>query len=332
MNKKIVLATPYVRKIARELGIDIENIKGTGKWGNVTEQDIQHYRKEIKESKKDEKIERKKKEEEKEEGEMKEKIPKIEKYQYYQPENLDSLSSKISISSKDQFIKVRGIIKGMVKTMSEACNVPHLGYRDEISVNNLKTVREELKAIAKGKNIKLSFMPFFIKACSLAMKEYPIINSLLSDDKQIVIVRHQHNIGIAMDSPLGLVVPNIKNCEKKSIFDIAEELQHLIDLSEKGKLGLDEMKDTSFTISNIGAIGGTYVHAIMEPTYSTILGIGKFKTLPRYNEKMEVVPTTICNLSFSCDHRFIDGASIGRYSELVRKYLENPEVMLLHMK
>lgn len=236
----------------------------------------------------------------------------------------------ISLMSDDVVEPVRGLKRTMIKTMSLAAQVPSMGVFDDYYVDNLIQLRETLKPIALEKGIKLSYTPFFLKAASLAMKAFPIINSTLSNDHKDIIFHKAHNISIAMDTPAGLIVPNIKHCETKSIFEIAAELKRLSDLGREGKLSGDDLKHGTFTISNIGALGGgVYARPVLMPHESCIVALSEFKKYPRIEEKTnQVVVRSVMHVSWSCDHRIIEGATLLRFSNKLKSYMENPTSML----
>ncbi|XP_048670570.1 lipoamide acyltransferase component of branched-chain alpha-keto acid dehydrogenase complex, mitochondrial isoform X2 [Marmota marmota marmota] len=209
-------------------------------------------------------------------------------------------------TGKDITEPVKGFQKAMVKTMSAALKIPHFGYCDEVDVTELVKLREELKPIAASRGIKLSFMPFFLKA--------------------------SHNIGIAMDTEQGLIVPNVKNVQIRSVFEIATELNRLQKLGSAGQLSTSDLTGGTFTLSNIGSIGGTYTKPVILPPEVAIGALGSIMALPRFNQKGEVYKAQIMNVSWSADHRIIDGATMSRFSNLWKSYLENPAFMLLDLK
>lgn len=184
-------------------------------------------------------------------------------------------------------------------------------------------------------------MTFFIKAFSLALRDYPLLNSLYDINKpfEYTLVK-QHNISLAVDSPKGLVVPNIKNVDALSIMDIQAEIKRLVKSAEAGTLGAKDLFDGSICISNIGTMGGTYTGPLILPPQTTIVGLGRVQNLPRYINKPTVSgvenlvlePRKIMNVSFGCDHRVIDGATVTKFSNKWKSYLEDPSTMLLHLK
>lgn len=221
----------------------------------------------------------------------------------------------------------------MVQTMTAANAVPQLGYSDEINVDALWEMRAALNKEAQSKyGVKLSFMPFILKAASLALKQFPQLNAHANADCTQLTHKAAHNLGLAMDTPRGLLVPNIKDVASKSILDIAVDMARLAKLGQEGKLGREELTGGTFTISNIGSIGGTYMKPILVVPEVVIGALGAFQTLPRYDANLALKPTRVMNVSWSADHRVVDGATMARFSNLWKFYLENPAAMLLDTK
>jgi len=222
--------------------------------------------------------------------------------------------------------------KAMTKSMTEALMIPHFGYYDEIDMTNLVQVRKDLKAVCQERGVKLSYMPFMVKAASMALLHYPIINSSVDVQKETITFKHNHNIGVAMDTQQGLLVPNIKAVQNLSVFEIASELTRLHQVGLAGKLTSQDLTGGTFSLSNIGSIGGTYASPVILPPEVAIGALGKVRVLPRYNSRGEVYPAHIMNVSWSADHRVLEGAIVARFSNLWKEYLENPSKLLLDLK
>ncbi|CEF67553.1 Lipoamide acyltransferase component of branched-chain alpha-keto acid dehydrogenase complex, mitochondrial [Strongyloides ratti] len=293
-----VLATPAVRRIAWENNIDLTTVNGSGRNGRIMKEDVLRFLGEI---------------------------PPLE-------EPKEEISKKSIITGEDKVVPIRGYTRAMVKTMSQALNVPHFGYNDEFYVDKLVEMRKDLKEISKEKGIKLSYMPMFIKACSLALLKYPSLNATVDENLENVIYKSSHNICLAMDTPGGLVVPNIKNCEQKTIFEIAEDLMKLHESGKKQQIRKEDLSGGTFTLSNIGAIGGTYASPVIFVPQVAIGAIGKIEKLPRFDKSGNVYPASIVKISWAADHRVVDGATMARFSNLMKSYLENPSLMLSEMK
>ncbi|XP_018417462.1 PREDICTED: lipoamide acyltransferase component of branched-chain alpha-keto acid dehydrogenase complex, mitochondrial isoform X2 [Nanorana parkeri] len=319
-------ATPAVRRLAMENNIKLSEIVGTGRDGRILKEDILNFLA-------------------KQTGAIIPPSPEIEIIPPFPRAQIPKSSQKevtpsipvtftkpITFSGKDVTEPLKGFHKAMVKTMSAALKIPHFGYCDEIDMTQLVQIREDLKPAAEARGVRLSFMPFFIKAASLGLLQYPVLNASLDENCQNITYKAAHNIGIAMDTPQGLIVPNVKNVQVRSIFEIATELNRLQNLGSSGQLGAAELTGGTFTLSNIGSIGGTYAKPVILPPEVAIGAFGKMQVVPRFDSRGQVVKAHILNISWSADHRIIDGATMSRFSNLWKSYLENPSSMLLDLK
>lgn len=221
----------------------------------------------------------------------------------------------------------------MFKTMTKSLNTPHLLFADELTVGSITNIRKKLANDRDPK--KITLLPFIVKAVSLALNEYPLLNARVDTsvpEKPKLIMRSKQNIGIAMDTPTGLVVPNIKDAASRSIFDIAAEISRLSALGKAGKLTPADLSGGTITVSNIGNIGGTYVAPVIVPTEVAILGVGRTRTVPVFDEEGNVAKGEQVNFSWSADHRVVDGATMARMGNRVRELIEAPELMLLNLR
>uniref|UniRef100_H3CGJ9 Dihydrolipoamide acetyltransferase component of pyruvate dehydrogenase complex n=1 Tax=Tetraodon nigroviridis TaxID=99883 RepID=H3CGJ9_TETNG len=241
-------------------------------------------------------------------------------------------SPKPVFTGKDVTEPLKGFHKAMVKTMTAALKIPHFGYCDEVDLSRLVALRRDLKGAAEARGVKLSYMPFFMKAASLGLLHFPILNACVDQDCQNITYKASHNIGVAMDSAQGLLVPNVKNVQLLSVFQLAQELNRLQALGAAGQLGSADLSGGTFTLSNIGSIGGTYAKPVILPPEVAIGALGKIQILPRFDAGGQVVRAHIMNVSWSADHRIIDGATMCRFSNLWKEYLENPASMVLDLK
>lgn len=233
----------------------------------------------------------------------------------------------------DQVIPVTGIARIMAKTMVEAHKVPTLLYGDEIIMDNLLEYRMRIKAQAEALGVRVSPLAFIIKATSMALSEYPSLNSHVNKDCTEITHKGSHNIGIAMDTPRGLLVPNIKNVQNCSVLDIARDIDRLRELGLAGKLGAADLQGGTFTLSNIGAIGGTYCAPLLVVPEVCIGALGKTQVLPRYDANMELKPTSVMAMSLSADHRVLDGATVARFANHLKELVEDPlAAFLLHSR
>lgn len=312
-NNKKALATPAVRRLAAEHGINITEVPGTGKQGRVLKEDILGF------------LATRRPAATKTELSVKEPLVQA-------PLTIAPVRPKFAdLSDKDRTEPVKGITKAMVRTMSEALKIPHFGYCDEIDVTRLTLLRKELKEPAAQRGTKFSYMPVVLKACSMALMQYPVLNSTFDAQKETITYKADHNIGVAMDTAQGLLVPNIKRVQTLSVYEIAVELNRLHELGLKGKLGEADLAAGTFSLSNIGSIGGTYAKPVIMPPQVAIGAIGKVQVVPRFDDDGELVKAHVFNVSWSADHRVIDGATMARFSNVWKSYLENPGTMILDM-
>jgi len=298
-----VLATPAVRRLASENKLVLSKITGSGKDGRVTKSDILQAL------------------EKSTVGEAVAQTPTPEP------------SKIVTMVETDQEVPIRGYARAMVKTMTAAAKVPHFGYADELIVDNIITFRKNLLRVANERGVeKLTLMPIFLKALSLSLKAYPVVNSQLKEESMSLIYKSSHNIGVAMDTPSGLVVPNIKNCQNKSILEIAQELNRLTLLARENKLTMEDLTGGTITLSNVGTIGGTYTSPVLNLPEVAIGALGKIQTVPKFDSQGTLKPVQIIQLSWSADHRVLDGATVARFSTLFKNYVENPTSMLLECR
>jgi len=309
-----VLATPSVRKMAMENKVNLEEVKGTGKDGRILKDDIVFY------------LENKNGKSKSPEPPSPPKIESVQKT--YVPQN----SSVLQNLKVDKTEQIKGIQKAMVKTMTQANTIPHFSYCDEYDTTNLVKMKYYLKELGKERGVKISILPILIKACSVALNQYPVLNAHVDQKCDSITYRANHNIGIAIDTANGLVVPNIKNVETKSIVDIAAELNRLQNLALSSKLGPSDLTGGTFTLSNIGSIGGTYMKPVILPPEVAIGALGKSQKLPRFDHDDNVKVANIMAVSWSADHRVIDGATMAKFSNLVKKYVENLSLLVMDLR
>lgn len=304
------LATPAVRGLLKKYDVDIAKIPGTGKDGRVLKFDLHKY------------------------------VASLSTSQDSSGSTLPECSPPTSTPTEqtEEPIKLTTIQSQMFKTMTRSLSIPHFLYADEIDITALSTLRRRLNiASSSPPQQKLSYLPFIIKALSLALLDFPLLNARIDtsspDNVPRLIMRKHHNIGIAMDTPQGLLVPNIKHVQSHSILSLASEITRLHSLARAGGLSAKDMTGGTITVSNIGSIGGTYVSPIIASGNEVaILGIGKVRAVPAFGEGGEVVRKEVCNFSWSADHRVVDGATVARVGERVRALVEEPGGMIVGMR
>ncbi|CAH0749751.1 unnamed protein product [Diatraea saccharalis] len=309
-----VLTTPAVRRIASQFQVDLSLIKATGKNGRIMKEDVLSHLN----------ISSDKSNEVPEETSTSLRAVSIP---------LTAAHAKTEIILDDRTVPVTGFTKAMVKSMTEAMKIPHFGFSDEYDVTKLIESRQILKNLAEEHGVRLTYMPIIIKAASLSLTSFPILNSSLDSSCENITYKSSHNIGVAMDTPNGLVVPVIKNVQNKSILEIARELNTLQEKGVKGQLGLNDLSGGTFTISNIGivSVGGTYTKPVIFPPQVAIGALGRIQALPRFDSSGNVVKANILTASWSADHRVIDGVTMARFSNSLKRYLENPYTLLLDL-
>ncbi|MBM33396.1 MULTISPECIES: dihydrolipoyllysine-residue acetyltransferase [unclassified Arsukibacterium] len=301
------LASPAVRRLARELSIDLAKVQGSGDKGRVYKEDVKAFA----------------------EGTNK---PAAAGKAKTQSDARTAAPVQGPAQSADRVEPIKGIKAAMARQMADSvATIPHFTYCEEIDLTELIALRLSLKDSYAKQGVKLTMMPFFMKALSLAIKDFPVMNSQPNSDCTELRYFSEHNIGVAVDSKVGLLVPNVKGCQAKSIVDIARDLGRLTDSAREGRVSPADLKGGTITISNIGAIGGTVATPIINKPEVAIVALGKVQNLPRFNAKGEVEARQLMQISWSGDHRIIDGGTIARFTNLWKQYLEQPTSMLVNM-
>jgi pyruvate dehydrogenase E2 component (dihydrolipoamide acetyltransferase) len=234
-------------------------------------------------------------------------------------------------SGTEERVKIIGVRRTIANAMVNAKRTqPHYTYVEEVDATELVALRKKLKPIAADRGVKLSFMPIFMKACSVVFRSFPNINANMDEEKFELIVKGDHNIGVACDTPNGLYVPVVRNVEQKSVLHIAAELEDLIARTKTGKARIDELRGGTFTITGVGQIGGILATPILNHPEVAILGVNviRDRVVPHNGE---IAVRKMMNLSPSFDHRIIDGAVGARFTAALKAVLENPESMLLEL-
>jgi pyruvate dehydrogenase E2 component (dihydrolipoamide acetyltransferase) len=211
---------------------------------------------------------------------------------------------------------------------NSAQTIPHATHHDTAVVDELVDSRGELQSRAENRGIKLTYMPFVLKALVAGLKEHPVMNTELDEEAEEIRYKEYYNIGIAVATDAGLMVPVVKHVDEKGILDLATEVNELAEKARNQEIAPSEMQDGSFTVTNFGAIGGEYATPIINHPETGILGLGAIEQRP-VAEDGEVVARDTLPLSLSIDHRVIDGAEAAQFTNTVIEYLENPTLLLL---
>ena len=288
-----VLTTPAVRKMAREHSLDLATIAGTGKQGRVLKEDVLAY--------------------------LNQKAGKQ--------------TATVQVNSiQDRREPIKGVRKIMAERMADSvATIPHFTFIDELDITELMGLRSDLVKNHSSDDLKITLMPLFIKALSLALNEFPIVNSRANTEFTELTYLASHNIGMAVDGKTGLLVPNIKNVQQLGLLDVAREVNRLTEAARSGVINPADLAGGSITISNIGVIGGTAAMPIINKPEVAIVALGKIQKLPRFDANNNIVSRSILTVSWSGDHRVIDGGTIARFNKLWKQYLEQPQTMLLAM-
>ncbi|KAI3928026.1 hypothetical protein MKW98_023627 [Papaver atlanticum] len=314
-NKGGVLSTPTVRHLAKEYGININDILGTGKDGRVLKEDVLKYAANI--------------------GLCQlvahSQASSTEQLQIKEEDTACALSLD-GCNFEDTRMPLRGFPRTMVKSMTMAAKVPHFHYLEEINCNSLMKLKASFQNDNSDPTVKHTFLPFLIKSLSMALTKYPIVNSSFNEESYEVILKGSHNIGVAIATPNGLVVPNIKKVQTLSILEITKELSRLQQLALTNKLSSEDISGGTITLSNIGSIGGKFGSPILNLPEVAIIAIGRIQKLPRFADDGSIYPASIMNVNIGADHRIVDGATVARFCNEWKLLIEKPELLILHTR
>ncbi|MEM0133910.1 MAG: dihydrolipoamide acetyltransferase family protein [Thermoplasmatales archaeon] len=277
-EKSSVLAPPAVRKLAREKGVDLSKVKGTGQNGRITVKDVESFT-----------------------------LQPVEKIETAETKPLTAERKTLELKGLRRLISEK-----MIKSKR---NIPHYAVAEEVKMQELLDFKEKLKT----QGISLSFTPFFVKAAVAALKEYPYLNARSQEDGSFELLNY-YNIGIAVDTVEGLTVVVVKGADKKTLTEISSEIEDLAKRAREGKLKLDEVKDSTFTITNVGSIGGIFSTPIINYPEVAIMGVHRV---------MDGSQGKFMYVTLSADHRLIDGAMAARFIVRVKRYLEAPATLLV---
>ncbi len=318
---KRVLATPATRKLARELGVDIAQVKGTGPDGRVTDADLQAFAKAgaapvTAPAPRPTRVER---------------VPTADASTTARPTPAPIV--RPAGSERPEGLEERLPLRGVRKIISDhmiqsVTTAAHFTYVDEVDVTQLVKSREALKPIAEKQGTKLTYLPFIVKAVVGALKRHPYLNASIDHDKQEIVLKYYYNIGIATATEQGLIVPVVKGADRLSMIEIAAEIERLSEKARSGKIALDELQSGTFTITSLGAQGGLFATPIINSPESAILGIHEIKKRPVViNDQIVIRDIMLIALSF--DHRLIDGHVGAAFAKEVKAFLEEPNWLMV---
>ncbi|WP_432355874.1 dihydrolipoamide acetyltransferase family protein [Sporosarcina sp. A2] len=313
-----VIAMPSVRKFAREEGVDIHQVAGSGKNGRVMKEDIESFKsggsKATQPEAQDEPV-----------STGTQEVQQQQETQTTQPAAA-ALPEGDFPETREKLSNIRKMIaKAMVNSKRTA---PHVTLLDEVDVTELVAHRKKFKEIAAEQDVKLTYLPYVVKALVSTLRKFPELNTSLDDATEELIQKHYYNIGIAADTDRGLLVPVIKHADRKSMFAISKEISDLGAKARDGKLSASEMKGASCSITNIGSAGGQWFTPIINHPEVAILGIGRISEKPVVKNG-EIVAAPMLALSLVFDHRVIDGATGQQALNHLKHLLGNPELLLM---
>ncbi|MBN2745619.1 MAG: 2-oxo acid dehydrogenase subunit E2 [Bacteroidales bacterium] len=292
-TKRKALATPVARAMAKDMGVDINQVKGTGPGGRVMKDDI------------------------------------IKFAQGKSTSTNQKTSISVSSEMETEVVAMSQIRKTIAKNMiASKHNAAHMTIFDEVEISTLDSVRKKYKADFEKRGSKLTYLAFVVKATALALKKFKALNSEMDMENSQMIYKKYYNIGIAVDTEKGLVVPVIKNADTLSIFDISMKIAEFSEKARTATLTLDEMKDGTFTITSYGSIGGKFAVPVINYPQAGILGVGRISQQPVVIDNQLAIGLVL-PLSLSVDHRIADGGETARFLNQVMSYLSEPVSLLM---
>lgn len=334
--KKRVIAAPSVRKLARELGIDITEVTPSGKGGKVTEADVRSFKVQA-------------------EREVAAAVAVVspEKIEaspakvvnpahsvsvvsvglaQVKEEELNAASTASTASTGELREPIRGLRKKIYQNMKlSTSSAIHCSAMDEVVVTKLVELKSQLQLHAEKDGIKLTYLPFFVKAAAIALKKHPIFNAVVDDERMEIVYKKGIHIGVATATNDGLVVPVVRDADKKTVLEIAGEIQDLSVRARERKLKPSELSGSTFTVSSTGGKGGWFATPIINYPEVAILGVHSIKKKPIVQDD-QIIIGEVMGMSITFDHRVIDGAPAGAFMEEIQTFLQNPELFILQCR
>ncbi|WP_123040628.1 dihydrolipoamide acetyltransferase family protein [Cohnella candidum] len=307
----IVLATPSVRKFAREKGVNIAEVKGTGKNGRITREDVSGFAA----------------------GGAPAAPAATAAADAPAAANAPAAARPAVQAGPgvEERVPFKGIRKAIANAMvKSAYTAPHVTIMDEVDVTALVALRNRAKPVAEKKGVKLTYLPFIVKALVAACREFPALNATIDEAANEIVYKKYYNIGIAADTDNGLVVPVVHDADRKNAWSIAGEIRELAGKARDGKLAPNEMKGGTITITNIGSAGGMFFTPIINFPEVAILGTGRISEKPVVKNG-EIVVAPVMALSLSFDHRIIDGATAQNFMNYIKQLLSDPELLVMEV-
>lgn len=293
-----IKAAPSVRLMARKLGVDLREVHGSGPGGRILIDDLSR------------------------------------RFMAEAPaERPAKAEAKPDYGTPGTRIKFQGLRRKIGERMVQSKRtIPHYTYVDECDVTDLVRLRESLRDTYAASGIKLTYLAFIVKAAAAALKEVPIVNSSLDEEGGEIVLHNRYDIGVAVAAPSGLIVPVVRDVDKKSLAAVARDIERLSSEARSGRAKLEDLKGSTFTVTSIGSIGGLISTPVINYPEVAILGVGKVIKRPVYDDAGNIRPAELMYLSISCDHRVVDGAVGAVFGNAVIKHLRNPATLLLPEK
>jgi pyruvate dehydrogenase E2 component (dihydrolipoamide acetyltransferase) len=300
-GRAVSAAGPAVRRLARELGVELRRVRPSGDGGRITDDDVRNYVR------------------------LSQAAAEASSIKGVTPPGSPDADNYGGVRREKMTRMRQAIARNMVASYT---TIPQLTNFDDVDLTELEALRQDSTKDYSAKGIKLTTMPFLVKACAVALKHHPIVNASVDDEGTEIIYKEYVNIGIAVDTERGLIVPVLRDADRKNIPQIAAELAKIAETARAGKTALEDLRGGTFSISNLGAVGGTYSTPIINPPEAAILLAGRSRILPQWiDDQWE--PRLMLPLSLTYDHRIVDGAAAARFLNDVKGYLANPGRLLL---
>jgi 2-oxoisovalerate dehydrogenase E2 component (dihydrolipoyl transacylase) len=293
------LAVPAARKLARELGVELSAVSGSGPNGRIRVDDVRQAAEQP--------------------SVPAASVPKAPVYR-----------TPAGFEGREERVPVRGLRRAIANQMVAS----HLGtvrtlHVDEVDVTELVALRSRLKPLAEKRGVRLSYLPFIMKAVVAALKKFPVVNSSLDEEKSEIVLKHFYNLGLAVATDVGLAVPVVKDVDRKNILELADEVNTLAGKAREGKLAPEDVRGGTFSITNIGSLGGLFSFPIINVPEAAILGVHSIKKRPVVMPDDSIAARQMLYLSLSFDHRVIDGAEAAQFTSYIIELLATPESLLL---
>lgn len=302
-----ILATPATRKLARELGVDLSQVSGTGPGGRVTPDDIRQY--------------------------VAESATPLKAASAVHQERVAETPAvgapPAAVREKEERVPFRGVRRRIAEKMVRSkTKAPHFTYIEEADVTDLVALRAQLEEAVREQGVKITYLAFIVRAVAKALRQYSFLNATLDEERGEIVLKKYYNIGIAVSTPQGLMVPVIKAADRKSVVELAREIERLARQAREGSIQLEDLRDGTFTITSLGALGGIFATPIINYPEVAILGVHRISTRPVVRDG-QIVPREVMYLSLSFDHRVVDGVVGAEFARTVIQYLEKPSLFFL---